>query len=85
MTTAGRPMTAHTAQVKTLCGVKPRIDEHHARHTFGAFDGQPACGVSTDGVADDDEVVQLELVDEFHCQVTELDRTQRGRGMGDSP
>ena len=45
------------------------VDEHHARHSFGAFDGQPACGVPADGVADDDEVVQLELVDEFDCQV----------------
>ena len=81
--TAGRPIAAQTSLVSALWRSEAAgVDEDKARDPLRTLQRQPAGRVAADRIANDDDVVQIQQVREFHQHVTELHRAQRGCGRG---
>jgi len=61
-----------------VVGEPAGVDQDDARDALLPLDRQPGGRVSADGIADHDQIGQIEAVNEFDCQITELDGGKRG-------
>ena len=76
-------MTAQTNRSeRTVRGEAAGVDEDQACDPLRALERQPAGRVTTDRIADDNDVAQIQQVCEFHQQIAELGRAQRDGRQG---